>query len=239
LARAKAALRTKVWREMTRLKVARFPGADGRIPNFAGAEAAADRLQRLDEWQAAGVLKANPDAPQWPVRERALADGKIIYMAVPRLASDEPFYVLDPDELEETPRRASSIKGAERVASTAGLDDLEPVDMVVTGCVAVGRDGVRLGKGGGYSDLEFALLTQAGVIGPETVVVTTAHPLQVQDEDVVPAAPHDLRVDFIVTPDEVIRCRHGGARRRGRMRWDQLSEEQLASIPVLRELRPA
>jgi 5-formyltetrahydrofolate cyclo-ligase len=35
-------------------------------------------------------VKANPDSAQWPVRQRALEDGKTVYMAVPRLAGREP-----------------------------------------------------------------------------------------------------------------------------------------------------
>ncbi|MBV8385332.1 MAG: 5-formyltetrahydrofolate cyclo-ligase, partial [Acidimicrobiia bacterium] len=60
----KQAVRERVWREMRRRKVARFPGAEGRIPNFTGAEAAAKRLASLDVWRAAEVIKCNPDSPQ-------------------------------------------------------------------------------------------------------------------------------------------------------------------------------
>ena len=66
--------------------MARFPGAEGRIPNFTGAEAAAERLRALPAWETAATLKANPDSAQLPVRQRALEDGKTVYMAVPRLA---------------------------------------------------------------------------------------------------------------------------------------------------------
>jgi 5-formyltetrahydrofolate cyclo-ligase len=38
---AKAALRQEMWSEMRAARVARFPGAAGRIPNFTGAEAGA------------------------------------------------------------------------------------------------------------------------------------------------------------------------------------------------------
>jgi 5-formyltetrahydrofolate cyclo-ligase len=38
------------------------------------------------------TVKANPDSPQLPVRQRALEDGKTVYMAVPRLAADAPFF---------------------------------------------------------------------------------------------------------------------------------------------------
>ena len=133
---AKAALRQQVWSAMRAARVARFPGAAGRIPNFSGAEAAAERLRARPEWQAAGTLKANPDSAQLPVRQRALADGKIVYMAVPRLAGPDPFFALDPARLSEPPRKAASISGAARSAQRVSLDQLSPVDVVVMGSVA-------------------------------------------------------------------------------------------------------
>jgi hypothetical protein len=62
-ARAKQAVRERVWALLERERAARFPGATGRIPNFAGAPAAAARLASLPSWRAARVVKANPDAP--------------------------------------------------------------------------------------------------------------------------------------------------------------------------------
>lgn len=79
--------REHVWARMSEAKVARFPGARGRIPNFTGAERAAELLADTDAWRAARSIKANPDSPQWPVRGRALADGITVYMAVPRCVS--------------------------------------------------------------------------------------------------------------------------------------------------------
>lgn len=43
------------------------------------------------------------------------------------------------------------------------------------------RTGARLGKGADDSDIEVVLLTEAGLIGPSTVIVMTVHPLQVID----------------------------------------------------------
>src|ERR1700744_3784963 len=60
---AKAALRQDIWAAMTAAKAARFPGAAGRIPNFTGAEAAAERLRGPPEWQGAGTGNANPGPP--------------------------------------------------------------------------------------------------------------------------------------------------------------------------------
>ena len=102
------------------------------------------------------------------MRQRALEDGKTVYMAVPRLAEPEPFFALDPAHL--TTRRARRPRSAVRPARRARvtLAELAPVDLVVMGCVAVGEDGARLGKGGGFADLEFALAAAAGLIGPAT-----------------------------------------------------------------------
>ncbi|MEX0953527.1 MAG: 5-formyltetrahydrofolate cyclo-ligase [Nitriliruptoraceae bacterium] len=233
---AKAGLREQVWDLLESAGAARFPGVRNRISNFRGAEAAADRLADTDAWQHARTLKANPDSPQWPVRQRALESGHLVYMAVPRLAEAEPFFLLDPDDLRDTPRRASSIRGASASARTVAVADMRPVDLVVTGCVAVGLDGVRLGKGGGFSDLEFAIATEAGLVDDHTVVATTVHPAQVLDVGEIPHDDHDVLVDLVVTSDEVIEVQRG-ERSPARIRWDELSEEKIAAIPVLERLR--
>jgi 5-formyltetrahydrofolate cyclo-ligase len=239
LLRAKAALRDEVWTALIEAKVARFPGARNRISNFTGAEAAAQRLRGTDAWAGARTIKSNPDSAQLPVRQRALEDGRTVYMAVPRLAEPEPFFLLDPDHLADPPRRAASIAGATRSARRVAVADLEPVDLVVTGCVAVGADGARLGKGGGFADLEFALATAAGLIGPHTLVVTTVHELQVRPAGTIPTAAHDAPVDLVVTPERVLDCRPLRRDRPvGGLDWAALTEEKIAAIPLLGRLRP-
>ncbi|MCX9193438.1 5-formyltetrahydrofolate cyclo-ligase [Carbonactinospora thermoautotrophica] len=227
--RAKQAVRERVWALLEREQVVP-PGVHGYIPAFFGAEEAADRLATLPVWQAAQVIKAVPDKAQLPVRARALREGKLVYMAVPRLAEDKPFYLLDPTRLSVPPAEAASSRVAATVAPKVGVDELRPVDMVVCGSVAVNRDGVRLGKGAGYSDLEVALLTEAGLIGPRTVIVTTVHSLQVVDGP-LPETEHDFSVDLIVTPDQVVEC--APPRRPRGILWDHLSAEKIAAIPVL------
>jgi 5-formyltetrahydrofolate cyclo-ligase len=234
---AKAAVRQEVWDAMRAAKVARFPGAAGRIPNFTGAEAAAERLRAMPEWRAAETVKANPDAPQLPVRERALEDGKTVYMAVPRLASPEPFFALEPGLLSASPRKAASISGATRFGRQVCLAELTPVDLVVMGSVAAAADGARLGKGGGFADLEYALATAAGLIGPGTVAVTTVHELQLRPPGTIPVTGHDVLVDFIVTPERVIACKRG-PRPVAQICWDDLTEEKIAAIPLLAAQRP-
>ena len=234
---AKAALREQVWAALDVPGVARFPKPANRIPNFVGAAAAARRLAETEEWMRATTLKANPDSPQWPVRQRALVDGKVVYMAVPRLAERDPFFLLDPDRLADDPRTASSIKGASRSAQRVDVDALTSVDLVVTGCVAVDEWGSRLGKGGGFSDLEFAVAAAAGLVDANTVVVTTVHELQVVPAGTVPTTSHDLHVDLVVTPERVLRCPRPRGRKLPRLDWSELTEEKVAAIPLLQRLQ--
>src|SRR5262245_842176 len=157
---AKAALRERTWRALEERGAARFPGARGRIPNFAGAESAAERLRGTAAWQRADALKANPDSPQLPVRIRGLQDGK----RVPRVR-----------------------------ARVRGRNDRT-----------------------------------------DTVIATTVHDLQVLEAGAIPVAPHDFRLDCIVTPDRVIDCPR--ARRRGAVRFELLAPEKIAAIPLLARL---
>jgi 5-formyltetrahydrofolate cyclo-ligase len=125
-----------------------------------------------------------------------------------------------------------------RSARRIAVADLAPVDLVVTGCVAVGEDGARLGKGGGFADLEFALAGAAGLIGADTIVVTTVHELQVRPARSIPTTDHDVPVDFVVTPDRIVDCRNRrGPRPVGGIDWTELTEEKINAIPLLRLLR--
>lgn len=226
---AKQAIRTEMWDLLERERAVER-GVHGYIPDFAGAGTAADRLAQLPAWQAARVIKAVPDRAQQPVRERALRDGKLLYMAVPMLADDLPFCVLDPASLTVPPVEAASRQTAARIAPKIALEQMRPIGMVVCGSVAVNRQGARLGKGAGYSDIEVGLLQEAGLIGPDTVIATTVHPLQVVGE-ALPETEHDFSVDLIITPDEVIEC--GPPRRPSGLYWEHLTEDKIAAIPVL------
>ena len=110
------------------------------------------------------------------------------------------------------------------------MAELQPVDLVVCGSEAVNREGARVGKGGGFSDLEFALLVEAGLVGTDTVVATTIHPLQVLEEP-LPETGHDFRLDLIVAGEEVIACRR--TRRPPGILWDHLDAAKVAAIPAL------
>src|ERR687893_3286207 len=230
--RSKDEVRRDIWKAMDREGVSRFPGADGRIPNFAGAKTAAERLARHSAWTNAQVIKANPDSPQTHARRMALAAGKTLVMAVPRLRDQHPFRLLDPRKLgEEEAREAATIKGALRHGQVIDLDQVPQLDLVLTGSVAVNLKGARVGKGGGFSDLEYALLLESNRIDRRTVIATTVHPIQILREDLL-MTNHDIPVDLVATPRAVIDV-EGDYRRPPGILWDHLQPPQIHEIPVL------
>jgi 5-formyltetrahydrofolate cyclo-ligase len=227
---AKNAYRERIWALLERERAVPKLGVHGGIPNFHGAAEAAERLAASSAWEQARVIKAVPDRAQEPVRALALEAGRLVYMAVPNLADRLPFYLLDPQDLSIPPAEAAAKNVAARVARKVGVEEMKPVDLVVCGSVVVNHQGVRLGKGAGYSDIEVALLQEAGLINDQTTIATTVHSLQVVDEP-LPETEHDFRVDLIVTPEETIVC--GSPRRPHGLVWAHLSPEKIASIPLL------
>jgi 5-formyltetrahydrofolate cyclo-ligase len=220
---------------MDREGVSRFPGAEGRIPNFAGAKAAAEKLAGNRLWKRARVIKANPDSPQTHARRAALEEGKTLIMAVPRLRDLHPFRLLEPKRLSKKAlREAATIKGALRHGRVVALDDLPEIDFVLCGSVAVNLSGARVGKGGGFSDLEYGILIDAGRIDDHTTVATTVHPIQIVRQH-LRMTDHDLPVDLIATPRAVIEVERAYDRPRGIL-WDHLQPPQIREIPILERM---
>jgi 5-formyltetrahydrofolate cyclo-ligase len=226
---AKQAIRERVWSQLERAGVVET-GVRGYIPAFEGADQAAERLAGLPVWQRAQVLEVVPDRAQLPVRIRALQGGKLVYMAAPKLAAAEPFYLLDPRNLPMPMTEVAERTVVTRIAPSISLNKMRVIDLIVCGSVAVNEHGARLGKGAGYSDIELALLTEAGLLGERTIIATTVHDLQVLEED-LPEQAHDFRVDLIVTPERIIWS--DSPRRLSELDLDSLSPEQIAAMPVL------
>ena len=231
---AKQKIRESIWKKLTQAKVGAFPfPLVGRIPNFKGASKAAERLSELEIWQASRTIKSNPDAPQRWVRERALRQGKPVFMAVPRLRDEKPFRQLNPKKIRDI-KKAVAIKGAMNLGIPTSVEELPLIDLIIAGSVAVNKDGRRLGKGGGYSDLEFALASHHGKITDKTMIVTTVHPLQITQED-IPMEQHDIPVDFIITPEFVIETNTRYPRPNG-IFPEILSDDYTENIPAIAKL---
>jgi 5-formyltetrahydrofolate cyclo-ligase len=105
---------------------------------------------------------------------------------------------------------------------------------VVEGSVAVDCRGGRLGKGGGFGDLEFAILKEVGAISDLTPIATTVHELQIVEE--LPMERHDAPVDLIVTPERVLKVENRYPKPAG-IFWELLPAEAFERMPLLKEIR--
>eukprot|EP00536_Pseudo-nitzschia_multiseries_P007263 jgi/Psemu1/304739/fgenesh1_kg.167_\ len=238
-------LRKRMWDYMEENDIARFPRpVHHRIPNFVDADLAARRLSELPEFRSARIIKVNPDTPQRPVRHCVLQQGKILLTPQPRLRTGF-FSTIEMKELPSLVKieECTNSKGVVKYGDPVTLNEKYTVDLVVVGSTAVcPRSGARVGKGEGFAELEWGILSAQGNLDAETcLVVTTVHDCQViDDENDMPddwkLTQHDVPVDIIVTPTRVIRVSDRAPKPSG-IFWDLLSPQKLAAIRVLRQLK--
>ncbi|KAL3943106.1 MAG: hypothetical protein SGBAC_002797 [Bacillariaceae sp.] len=239
-------IRKRIWDLMEAKDIARFPRpVHHRIPNFVGADQAAAKLAEVPEFQEAQCIKVNPDTPQRPVRHAVLEQGKTLLTPQPRLRTGF-FSTLSMDTLPGIDiEGCTSSKGVAKFGSPVTLHDEYTVDLVVVGSTAVcPKTGARVGKGEGFAELEWGILSQMGNLNAQDcLVVTTCHDVQVVEPDSaeggIPAnslTKHDVPVDIIVTPTRIIRIPNRAPKPSGIM-WDLLSPQKLAQIKVLRQLK--
>ena len=239
----KAALREDVWAELR--KVGR---PDSRhhwdfssfIPDFDGSEKCSERMANIPAYASLGDRRVfvTPDNCLDHIRTRLLLDGHPYVMTT--LSMTRGFLGVEPDSVTEGEfGYAGSIDGANnRFGRPVTVDDLRagpPFGLMVTGCSVVSQSGVRFGKGHGYFDVEWAVMSELGKTDENTAIVVVCHDVQVREADLQPA-PHDTIADWIVTPTRTISVDHP-PREPGRIRWELLARAGRDGVPVLEELR--
>ncbi|WP_017729079.1 5-formyltetrahydrofolate cyclo-ligase [Halalkalibacterium ligniniphilum] len=230
--RDKGIIRESVWADMTENKVGRFPfPLKGRIPNFKGAEQAVKHIITLDAYKEASVVKVNPDAPQLPLRMQVLLDGKTLLVPTPRLKAGfikiKPEWVPSGEE-----RKAASLTHMKAYGKEIALVEMPEIDLIVMGSVAVDKKGRRLGKGEGYADREYAIISELG--NRPVPVVTTVHSRQLVEEE-LPRDAYDVTVDWIATEKGLLKTEGEYEKPKGIV-WSEVSEEEMEEMPVLKEI---
>jgi 5-formyltetrahydrofolate cyclo-ligase len=159
------------------------------LPTFVDAQTVLLTAPFRSEWDAA------------PLIDLALAAGKTVVL--PRV--DEPARMLELCRILDAKRDiAAGFRGLPEPAAHCERIPASAVDWVLVPGVAFDRSGARLGYGGGYYDRMLPLL-------PERVTrVAGAFSAQIVDQ--VPSAPHDIRMDTVVTEGGVLVDRPPSAR---------------------------
>lgn len=156
-----------------------------------------------------------------------------MYMAVPRLSSLKCF--LEVQVLPNIAAKASTIKGAFVYGTPIHPREIKQIDLIVSGSVAVNSSGERIGKGGGYPDVEFALACEFNLIDKITPIISTVHDLQILKES-FPHLIYDIPLDFIFSPSQTLKCQSKQRRPVG-IYWDLIKSEKLKQIPILQEIK--
>ena len=128
---------------------------------------------------------------------------------------------------------AATIRGAFRYGRLIINPWIIPqVNLFIVGSVVVSRiNGVRLGKGGGYSDLEYAILLESGRIEQEVPIVTIVHDIQVINKP-LRREKHDVPVDVIVTPTKVMNVIERADRPEGLI--PEILSDEHKSLPIVK-----
>lgn len=110
---------------------------------------------------------------------------------------------LDLDWAEHTGRLRDGLRGTREPAGPSlGVAAIAEAEVVLVPGLLAGRDGTRLGRGGGSYDRALARRSASALVAmlcwPEEIV------------DALPTLPHDARIDAALTPNGLVRL--GGAR---------------------------
>jgi 5-formyltetrahydrofolate cyclo-ligase len=157
------------------------------------------------------LARLSPVAGYWPVGGEI--DGRPLLAA---LAKAGRAIVLPRMDTRQGPARFLAWRGAEALTADAfgvpapppnGLE-LSP-RLILTPLLAFDRAGRRLGQGGGHYDRIISYHRAHGAIAAGLAYAE-------QEMGEVPAGPHDALLDWVITPEEAIRCTFGeGLRGRG------------------------
>src|SRR3989344_8938418 len=145
---------------------------DSFIPDFFGSEVAIERVIWSPEYRNAQVIFITPDDCLRELRERALRDGKIIL--VTSYGIRRGFFLLTEGIVLGNFKYASTLEGMEKVGVPVSLSEIVElgyqIDLLVTGAGAVCLNGLRIGKGHGFFDLEWAILMELKLVTVDTPV---------------------------------------------------------------------
>lgn len=83
--------------------------------------------------------------------------------------------------------------------------------------------------------MEYAMMRSMGAVDENTIIITTVHDCQVMDFPDNLIEDHDVVVDYIVTPSEIIKCNRTRSKPTGII-WSKITPDKLRRVPILRKL---
>ncbi|UWG49313.1 5-formyltetrahydrofolate cyclo-ligase (plasmid) [Halalkaliarchaeum sp. AArc-CO] len=237
--------REQVWEQLREVAYpdSRFAWDFGEfIADYEGSERGTEHLRTLATDLGVESWFVTPDNNLDSLRESLVRDD--IPFIMPSYGILRGFLELQPDEVPDGDENfAGTLDGVNRFGREISLSELEEAydqfDILVTGTSFVTEDGLRMGKGHGFFDLEWGMLREIGLVDENTTVVAAAHEVQVIDADEVDRdellAEHDTIVDYIVSPSGIHEVEETPPKPKG-IYWDLIDDSDIEKIPPLKEL---
>lgn len=205
------------------------------IADFQDNDKATARVLQLPVWQQAERMFITPDNSTERLRREAIRAGKTVLVTTYGIRRG--FIQLDPGVVpSEDISYAATLDGLDAYGRPVTLADLQgtgPLPLLITGGSAIARNGIRFGKGHGYFDLEWAMLSEIGLTDSASQIIDIVHDDQVVDDD-LEGEEHDVAVDWIVTPTRTIAVEVH--RSPGKVFWEKIPGTEHETIPPILEL---
>lgn len=204
----KEAIRKRVWDKLEQTDTVLWPRpCHGRIPNTAGSNLACSYLLELQMVRNAEVIKVHPSIGAATLRTALVMAGKTV-LVPPYPGTDFLYYRVHEDLAPSTSALKKSGDKREYLkwGKPLRLDEIPTVDIVVVATCAISENGVRLGKGKGYGEIEWGVLSEIGAVNEKTPVLSICHEHQIIPADELPPSvleEHDLPVDIFASQDEL------------------------------------
>jgi 5-formyltetrahydrofolate cyclo-ligase len=207
------------------------------IPDFSGSELLSSRLRDLPCYPGDGPVFVTPDNCLQGLKADLIAAGRPLLHTI---AVAMGFHYIGPGSVAQGDARfAGTLDGALFLAEKvdfAFIRELGRLDFVVTGACAVDPvTGVRYGKGHGFFDTEWALLSELGVVDDRTPVITCVHDCQLVDSRLPPSS-FDTSGEWVLTPTQTVHVTERHRNPTG-VQWDLVDDARLAEIEPLRQLK--
>ncbi|KRE72732.1 5-formyltetrahydrofolate cyclo-ligase [Arthrobacter sp. Soil762] len=205
------------------------------IADFEDNDQATQRVIELESWKQADRVFITPDNSTERLRREALKAGKTLLVTtygIRRGFMEIPAGTVSPEDVSY----AATLDGLDVFGVPRTLADLtgtQQLTFLATGGSAVSKNGVRFGKGHGYFDLEWAMLSEIGLTSSQSEVVDIVHDEQVVDAYLAGEA-HDVTVTWIVTPTRTLHI--DVDRKPGHVHWDLIPGTEHETIPPIIEL---
>ena len=201
-------------------------------PDFPGSEIFPEKLKELPFYEGSNPVYITPDNCFDHVKTQYIHEQRPLLAPI-HIALGFHWFPAGSIAPEDE-KLAGTIDGGLRLGQLVDLEFVRTLprpDYCVTGAGVVSREGVRWGKGHGYGDISWAILSEIGLVDDSTPIVVCTHDFAVVDED-IPASPTDISPDWIITPTQTIELARKTPKPT-RIDWDRLTPEFAQELDVV------